>query len=76
MLLKKIALALFLAIMLAAYFFGGGEKYLSIDLYQNLYETSPLATAIMQAAPITPHSSSSGTNPNPGSRKITFQSTP
>lgn len=43
--LKKIALATFLAVMMAAYFVGGGEKYLSIDLYQNLYETSPMATA-------------------------------
>lgn len=43
--LKKIALALFLVIMVILYFVGGGEKYLSIDLYQDLYETSPQATA-------------------------------
>lgn len=43
--LKKIALATFLAVMMAAYLVGGGEKYLSIDLYQDLYETSPLSTA-------------------------------
>jgi uncharacterized membrane protein YdjX (TVP38/TMEM64 family) len=42
---KKLALAAFLATMLLLYFVGGGEKYLSIDLYQDLFETSPLATA-------------------------------
>jgi uncharacterized membrane protein YdjX (TVP38/TMEM64 family) len=43
--LKKLALAAFLATILLIYLVGGGEKYLSIDLYQNLFETSPLATA-------------------------------
>lgn len=43
--LKKLILAAFLAAMLLLYFVGGGEKYLSIDLYQDLFETSPLATA-------------------------------
>ncbi len=42
---KKLALAAFLVTILLLYFVGGGEKYLSIDLYQNLFETSPLATA-------------------------------
>lgn len=44
---KKLALAAFLVTMLLLYFVGGGEKYLSIDLYQNLFETSPLATAVV-----------------------------
>jgi len=43
--IKKLALAVFLASILLLYFVGGGEKYLGIDLYQNLFETSPLATA-------------------------------
>lgn len=43
--LKKLSLAFFLSIMITLYFVGGGEKYLSIDLYQELFETSPLATA-------------------------------
>ena len=44
---KKLALAAFLVTMLLLYFVGGGEKYLSIDLYQNLFETSPLTTAVV-----------------------------
>ena len=41
---KKLALALFIAAVVLLYFIGGGEKYLSIQLYQDLYEHSPLAT--------------------------------
>jgi uncharacterized membrane protein YdjX (TVP38/TMEM64 family) len=43
--LKKIALAIFLITIITLYFAGGGEKYLSINLYQELFEQSPLATA-------------------------------
>ncbi|NNK04887.1 MAG: hypothetical protein HKP21_10045, partial [Xanthomonadales bacterium] len=41
---KKLALALFIAAVVLLYFIGGGEKYLSIQLYQDLFEHSPLAT--------------------------------
>lgn len=43
--LKKLALALVIATIILLYFVGGGEKYLSIDLYQGLFERSPVATA-------------------------------
>ncbi|MGB5291566.1 MAG: TVP38/TMEM64 family protein [Lysobacterales bacterium] len=43
--LKKLALALFIATIIILYFVGGGEKYFSIDLYQGLFERSPVATA-------------------------------
>ena len=42
---KKLALALFIATIIIIYFVGGGEKYFSIDLYQNLFERSPVSTA-------------------------------
>jgi len=42
---KKLALATFIATVIILYFVGGGEKYLSISLYQNLFEQSPIATA-------------------------------
>jgi uncharacterized membrane protein YdjX (TVP38/TMEM64 family) len=42
--LKKIALAALIATIVVLYLLGGGDKYLSIDLYQNLYEQSPAAT--------------------------------
>jgi len=42
---KKLALAVFIASMIILYLVGGGEKYFSIDLYQNLFESSPVATA-------------------------------
>ena len=41
---KKLALALFITTVVLLYFIGGGEKYLSIALYQDLYEHSPLTT--------------------------------
>jgi len=41
---KKLALAVLIATIITLYFIGGGEKYLSIHLYQNLYEQSPMAT--------------------------------
>lgn len=41
---KKIALVLFITVIVVLYFVGGGEKYLGIQLYQDLYERSPLAT--------------------------------
>jgi len=43
--LKKLLLALFIAGMIALYFAGGGEKYLDIHLYQDLYDSSPVSTA-------------------------------
>ena len=42
---KKIALAAFIATIVILYFVGGGEKYLSIRLYQDLFEQSPFAPA-------------------------------
>ena len=42
---KKITLAALLAVIISLYFVGGGEKYISFDLYQGLFEKSPLATA-------------------------------
>ena len=41
---KKLALAVFITAIVILYFVGGGEKYLSIDLYQGIYEHSPIAT--------------------------------
>ena len=45
--IKKIALALVIATVIILYFFGGGEKYLNIRLYQGLFESSPASTAII-----------------------------
>ena len=42
---KKLALALLIATIIILYFVGGGEKYFSIDLYQDLFDRSPVATA-------------------------------
>ena len=42
---KKLALALFIATIIILYFAGGGQKYFSIDLYQDLFERSPISTA-------------------------------
>lgn len=42
---KKLALAALIATIIILYFVGGGEKYLSIRLYQDLFEQSPIATA-------------------------------
>jgi len=42
---KKLALALFIAGIMVLYFAGGGEKYLNIHMYQDLFEASPVATA-------------------------------
>jgi len=43
--IKKIALGLFIASIITLYFVGGGEKYFSIRMYQELFEQSPIATA-------------------------------
>ncbi len=43
--LKKLALAAFIATIIILYFVGGGEKYFSIHLYQDLFEQSPISTA-------------------------------
>jgi len=45
--LKKLALAAFIATIIILYFAGGGEKYLSIRLYQDLFAQSPIATAVV-----------------------------
>jgi uncharacterized membrane protein YdjX (TVP38/TMEM64 family) len=45
--IKKIALAAVIATIIILYFVGGGEKYISIRLYQDLFESSPVATAII-----------------------------
>lgn len=42
---KKLAIVAVIATFIILYIMGGGEKYLSIDLYQGLFETSPFATA-------------------------------
>jgi len=42
---KKLALAAIIATVMLLYFVGGGEKYLDIHLYQDLFDRSPLATS-------------------------------
>jgi uncharacterized membrane protein YdjX (TVP38/TMEM64 family) len=42
---KKLALATFIATIFILYLAGGGEKYLSIRLYQDLFVQSPITTA-------------------------------
>jgi len=42
---KKIALAAVITTIIILYFVGGGEKYLNIRLYQDLFASSPFATA-------------------------------
>jgi len=42
---KKLALAVLLATVIILYFAGIGDQYLSISLYQNLFDRSPMATA-------------------------------
>ena len=42
--LKKLGLAVVIATVIALYFIGGGETYLDIHMYQDLFERSPLAT--------------------------------
>jgi len=42
---KKIALAAVIATIIILYFAGGGEKYLNIRLYQDLFTSSPFSTA-------------------------------
>lgn len=42
---KKLALLALLATIFVLYFVGGGDKYLSISLYQDLFDRSPLTTA-------------------------------
>lgn len=44
---KKFALAAFIATIVILYFAGGGEKYFSIRLYQDLFAQSPIATTIV-----------------------------
>lgn len=44
---KKLALALLLLIVIVLYFAGGGDQYLSIRLYQTLFEQSPVRAAVI-----------------------------
>ena len=44
---KKLVLLALIATVIILYFIGGGEKYLSIHLYQDLFEQSPIATVIV-----------------------------
>jgi uncharacterized membrane protein YdjX (TVP38/TMEM64 family) len=43
--IKKLLLALFIVAMIILYLAGGGEKYLDIHMYQDLYAASPVSTA-------------------------------
>lgn len=45
--IKKLALAAVIASVIILYFIGGGEKYLDIHLYQDLYEGSPSVSVIV-----------------------------
>ena len=42
---KKITLAVLIAAVVILYFAGGGDQYLSIPLYQDLFDRSPIRTA-------------------------------
>ena len=42
---KKIAVALLIATVIAIYFVGDGDKFLSIDMFQDLFEHAPVTTA-------------------------------
>jgi uncharacterized membrane protein YdjX (TVP38/TMEM64 family) len=44
---KKLALAVFIFAIVILYFVGGGEKYLNFEIYQELFERSPIATAVI-----------------------------
>ena len=43
--MKKIALILVIALIVGSYLFFDGQKYLSLDFFQNLYKQEPLLTA-------------------------------
>lgn len=45
MTLKKIALAAGIGLLICLYIFGDGQKYLNVDIYQGLFESSPWLTA-------------------------------
>ena len=42
--IRKLALAAVIGTIICLYIFGGGQKYLNIDLYQNLFQESPWMT--------------------------------
>ena len=44
---KKLALATLIVAVVILYFAGGGDQLLSIRLYQDLYEQSPVHTAVV-----------------------------
>jgi len=44
MTVKKLALAVAIATVIILYFAGGGDQYLSVRLYQDLFDQSPLGT--------------------------------
>ena len=42
---KKITVALLIATVITIYFVGDGDRFLSIDMFQNLFEHAPITTA-------------------------------
>ncbi len=42
---KKLAVGLLIVAMIVLYFAGGGQKYLNIHMYQDLFAASPVSTA-------------------------------
>lgn len=44
---KKLALAAFITTIIILYFVGGGDQYLSIRLYRDLFAQSPIATVVV-----------------------------
>ena len=42
---KKLAVALLIATVITLYFVGGGDRFLSIDMFQDLFEQAPVTTA-------------------------------
>ena len=44
--LKKLALVLLIISIITLYLVGGGERYLDIKMYQELFKSSPVATAV------------------------------
>ena len=42
---KKFAVALLIATVITIYFLGDGDRFLSIDMFQGLFEHAPIATA-------------------------------
>ena len=45
MTVKKLVVALLIATVITLYFLGGGDRFLSIDMFQDLFEQAPVTTA-------------------------------